>query len=218
MSHIEVYKIKGRAYKYRVWNYRVGKKIKHKRKYLGPVQPVNNWTRGRKRAAGGGRKPALFVRSFETDEKDAVKHELSSQESFTKERARVILLSSEGKPVKEIAHAISKEVRSVRAAINDFNTRGLLALKRGKTTGRKPVFDAEKRAVILSLASSDPASVGEAFTTWSLPKLKRCLEKSGVRISIESIRRILRKEKFRLRKSRKFQYSNDPNFVKKSLR
>lgn len=216
MSHFEIYKIKGRLYKYQVWNYRKEGKVRHKKKYAGPVEPVRE--RNHSRKPGGGRKPVLFVRNFETGEKEVIKHELSSQESFTKERARVILLSSEGKPVKEIARAISKEVRSVRAAIKDFNKRGLPALKRGKTTGRKPMFDAEKRAGILSLASSDPARVGEAFTTWSLPKLKRCLEKKGVRISIESIRRILRKQKFRLRKSRKFQYSNDPDFVKKNLK
>lgn len=216
MAYIELKRIKGRLYKYVRKSRWVNGKSLHSSKYLGPVEPVNSWKRGRKRAPGGGRRPALFVRGFETGEKEMTKHELSSQESFTKERARVILLSSEGKSVKEIVQTVGKEARSVRAAIKDFNKRGLLALKRGKTTGRKPVFDAEKRAVILSLASSDPASVGEAFTTWSLPKLERNLEKKGVRISIESIRRILRKEKFRLRKSRKFQYSNDPNFVKKN--
>ncbi len=40
MSHIEIYTIKGRKYKYEVTNYRVGKKVKHKKRYLGPVEPI----------------------------------------------------------------------------------------------------------------------------------------------------------------------------------
>ena len=40
MSHIEIYEIKGKKYKYEVENYRIGEKIRHKKKYLGPVNPV----------------------------------------------------------------------------------------------------------------------------------------------------------------------------------
>lgn len=42
MSHIEVHRIKGKQYKYEVTNYRVGNKIKHKWKYIGPVKPIYN--------------------------------------------------------------------------------------------------------------------------------------------------------------------------------
>jgi hypothetical protein len=42
MSHIEIYKIKGRKYKYCVTNYRdKNGKVKHKKKYMGPVKPIN---------------------------------------------------------------------------------------------------------------------------------------------------------------------------------
>jgi hypothetical protein len=42
MSHIEIYKIKGRKYKYKVTNYRDGNgKVKHKKKYMGPIKPIN---------------------------------------------------------------------------------------------------------------------------------------------------------------------------------
>ena len=40
MSHIEIYKIKGRKYKYKVKNYRIGYKVRHKKKYIGPVKPI----------------------------------------------------------------------------------------------------------------------------------------------------------------------------------
>lgn len=40
MSHIEIYEIKGRKYRYEVKNYRVGEKVRHKKKYLGAVKPI----------------------------------------------------------------------------------------------------------------------------------------------------------------------------------
>ena len=142
--HVEVYKIKGRLYKYSVRNYRVGEKVKHKKKYLGPVERVREWKRGRKRKLGGGRKPALFVRQFKASERMALERALASGKSFTKERIGIILSSASGKSAKEIALAISSDARRVRAAIKDFNKRGVLCLQRGKTTGRKPVFDKRK--------------------------------------------------------------------------
>jgi len=40
MSHTEIYTIKGQKYKYEVTNYRIGKKVRHKKHYLGPVKPI----------------------------------------------------------------------------------------------------------------------------------------------------------------------------------
>ena len=47
MPHIEIYTIKGRKYKYEVTNYRVEKKVKHRKKYLGPVDPKNKMKKKR---------------------------------------------------------------------------------------------------------------------------------------------------------------------------
>lgn len=216
MTYLELKRIKGRLYKYARKSRWIHGKSKHSSKYIGPVQPVKTWKRGRKRAKGGGRKPALFTRALEKNEHETLQQALTSSKSFTKERARILQLSSEGKPAKEIAATLAKEARSVRNAIKDFNKRGMQALQRGKTTGRKPVFDAEKRATILALASTKPSNAGEAFTTWSLPKLKQSLAEKGLYISVEGLRQVLRKEGFKLKKSRKFQYSDDPDFVKKN--
>lgn len=215
MSHVEIYRIKGKLYNYRVWNYREGGKVKHRKKYLGPLEPARERTR--KRKPGGGRKPALFVGGLKKTEREALDKALSSGSAFVKGRARIVLESSNGKNVKEMAHALGRDARSVRAAIKAFNLKGLACLVRGKTTGRRPVFSSEERALMLSVASADPVKVGEAFTSWSLPKLRRhLLEQKKLRISIEQLRQVLRKQGFRLKKSRKRQYSNDPDFVKKN--
>ena len=39
--HYEIYTIKGRKYKYAVENYREGKKVKHKKTYIGALEPIH---------------------------------------------------------------------------------------------------------------------------------------------------------------------------------
>jgi len=42
MSHIESYTIRGRKYRYEVTNFRdENGKVKHRKRYLGPVEPKN---------------------------------------------------------------------------------------------------------------------------------------------------------------------------------
>ena len=108
----------------------------------------------------------------------------------------------------------------VRRAIKDFNNKGLAFLIRGKTTGRKKKFTEEQRAKILEVINTDPRKLGQNVTTWSLPKLKNYFVENKIveKISIETIRTIMRKENIKYKKSRKWQYSNDPNFAKKNLR
>ena len=89
--HIEIYKIKGREYKYEVSNYRVGDKVKHRKKYLGPVQPVNKTQRKK----STGRKPSVFVRKLTGEEKQELEKIARSNNAFSKERAEIILYSSE---------------------------------------------------------------------------------------------------------------------------
>ena len=53
MSHIEIYTIKGRKYRYRVTNYRdKDGKMKHKKKYIGPVEPINKTKKNKKTPSG----------------------------------------------------------------------------------------------------------------------------------------------------------------------
>jgi len=46
MSYIEIKTIKGNKYKYERTSYRVGDVVKHKSKYLGPVEPKNKMKKG----------------------------------------------------------------------------------------------------------------------------------------------------------------------------
>lgn len=213
--HIEIYTIKGRKYKYDVTNYRVGKKVKHKKTYVGPVVPVNKKQRGK----STGRKPFVFVRELSLQEKQIVEKAVHSSKAFSHERAKMILLSAEGLKVQHIAEKTGRDKRSVLAAIRAFNKSGTLSLCRGKSTGAKPKFTDAQRAKIVAVINTDPRKLGKTFTTWSLQKIRAYVvaEKIVDSISIENLRRILLKNNKKYKKSRKWLYSNDPDFLKKKF-
>lgn len=213
--HIEIYKIKGREYRYAVTNYRVGDKVKHRKKYVGPVSPVHKTQRKK----STGRKPRAFVRKITAKEKQELEKAINSQYSFTKERATIIIHSVQGMKISEICKAMQREKHSVLLAIREFNKKGLACLQRGKSTGKKPKFTPEQRARIVEVVNTYPRKAGMDFTTWSLPKLKNYIVQNKIvdSISLETIRYILKEGNKKYKKSRKWLYSNDPDFAKKNF-
>src|SRR3990167_7038080 len=169
--HYEIYTIKGREYKYGVHNYRTGNKVKHKKKYIGPVEPVNK----AQRKKGQGRKPEIFVRQLTKEEKDIIEKSTKSSIAFVRDRAKILLLSSKGTPAKDIAKMSSCEIKKIRVAIKSFNNKGISALQRGKAKGAVPKFDDIKKKIILMHFSKTPMSFGYHFTAWTLPRFAKHL-------------------------------------------
>lgn len=205
--------IKNREYLYIVKSIRENKKVKQKViKYIGAVKPVY---KAKKRKSNSW----LFVRKLTKNEEDILKKSLKSSSSFTRDRALIILLSSKGNDCNKIKEKVSCEIRKVRSAIKSFNEKGIDALIRGKARGLKPKFTKEEKTNILEIATTEPKSIGMHFTTWSLRKLRRyLLEKKIVKnICIGSIWNIFKEENFNWKKSKRFQYSNDREFSKKTL-
>jgi len=215
MAYIETKTVGGREYMYLRHSVRLpGGRIVHKNvRYLGPVKPV--YKRKRKRRDNS----RIFVRKLTDDEKHVLEKGKSSPAAFTRDRARIILFSSERLSCLSIAGKLNCDVRKVRKTIKEFNERGIACLERGKAKGAEPKFTREQRAKMLEIASTDPVKLGQHYTTWSLRKLKRYFEGEEVveSISTASIRTILKTEGMNWRKSKRFQYSNDPEFAKKNF-
>lgn len=213
--HYETYTIKGRKYKYSVQNYRAGDKVRHKKKYVGPIEPVNK----AQRKKGQGRKPEIFVRRLTKEETENIEKTTKSEIAFARDRAKILLLSSRSIPAKEISKMSSCEIRKVRAAIKSFNSKGLQALQRGKAKGAVPKFDGVKKKIILMHFSKTPMSFGYHFTTWTLPRFRKHLVDYNVveSISTEKVRQILDEFGARLKRSKRWQYSPDKQFDKKNL-
>lgn len=213
--HYEIYTIKGRKYKYQVENYREGSKIRHKKKYVGPVEPLNK----KQRKKGSGRKPKLFVRELTNSESNALSKATKSNSAFTRDRAKIISLSSQKMSALDITKNFSCEIRKTRQAIKSFNRNGLAALQRGKAKGAVPKFTEAIKKIILLHFSKKPRDFGYHFTTWTLPRFRKHLIGYNVveSISIETVRQIIMKAGGKLKRSKRWQYSPDKDFDKKKL-
>ncbi|HLD90757.1 MAG TPA: helix-turn-helix domain-containing protein [Patescibacteria group bacterium] len=209
MTHIEIYTIGGRKYKYEVTNFRTGNKVKHKKKYLGAVEPIN-----RKLNKKGGRKAKLKVRKLSTEESVFVKKSLRHSGSYVKDRARIIELSSEGKTIKQICEILKTDKKKVGRIINLFNEEGIKVFERKKNPGRPKRITQEERAKIISYLNTEPSKLGLHFNNWSRNKLAQFAKQNNIKISPSQIGRIIKKEEIKYKTKRSKMYSTDKNFLK----
>src|SRR3990172_93967 len=170
MPYTEIKIIKGRKYKYERTSYRIGKIVKHKSKYIGPVDPIN-----KRINPNAGRKPKLKVRELTSEEKDFVKQNLKSSKSFIKDRARIIQLSYESKTVKQISQQLNFHRPKIEKIIKQFNTLGLKIFERRKKK--------EQRALILQWINTHPEKLGLHFNNWSHKRLSDYAKAQGVNVS-----------------------------------
>lgn len=213
MSYIEIKNVNGRQYKYLRKSVRCGSKVCHKTiKYLGPVEPVYGVSKRKKTNA------SVYARELQEQEREELLKATKSQESFKKDRSRIILLSSDGLFSGPIAGKIGCDERKVRAAIKAFNKEGLAALERKKAKGAKIKFTGPIKKKILEQFSKEPKEFGYAFTAWTLPRFtKHILDNNVVdSISVEKVRQIISEAGAKLKRSKRWQYSPDKSFAKKN--
>ncbi|HVN85245.1 MAG TPA: helix-turn-helix domain-containing protein, partial [Candidatus Binatia bacterium] len=112
-------------------------------------------------------------------------------------RARLILARADGDSVRNIAQRLGIHRDTVARWLVRFDQRGLAGLRHGNLgKSRNRVFHAATHAEIRRCAGSDPRELGEAYSTWSLMKLRNHLIRRGVvrTISHEALRQILQLE------------------------
>jgi len=210
MSHIEIHKINGRKYKYEVTNYREGDKVKHKWKYLGAVEPVQK----RKKKFNAGRKPTLRVKELSQGEIVFVEKSIRHSESFIKDRAKIIGLSSQGNSVRQICEKLKFDKKKVGEIINSFNKLGLKIFERKKNTGRPRRITKEQRAKIIEWLNTHPQKLNLHFNNWSHKKLSQFAKQNKINVSPSQIGRIIKQDEIKYKTKRGKMYSNDKNFLK----
>ncbi len=137
-------------------------------------------------------------------------------------RAGVILLSAEGWSTREIAQGVGYTVQWVRKIIHRFNEGGLKAIDWDPGAGKRArarKFSARVIQRIVDTALSPPQQL-IGMTPWSLAKLRQYLIEQGIveEISLERLRQIVRRAGVRLRWTKTWKESKDPQFVQKSRR
>jgi transposase len=137
-------------------------------------------------------------------------------------RARIILLSSGGVGNSAIAERVGLSAQWVRKIIHRFNSGGLAAIEwySWMQVRAKPrTFFAEVVEEIAAVAVSPPKQL-IGLTRWSLAKLRDYLVWQQIvpRISLEWLRTLLRRCGIRLRRTKTWKESTDPDFWPKYRR
>jgi len=137
---------------------------------------------------------AIHVRSISESDRKELQNLLSSENRSLAKRARIILLSAQGKTLREIAKEVGLHYQNVRKWVHRFIASGIPGLEhRGKGKSKNVKHPPDIKQRIAAIAATDPRDLRQPFDTWSLPKLKAYLIKKKIvsHISIETIRRVL---------------------------
>mgnify|MGYP000227360946 CR=1 FL=1 len=108
-------------------------------------------------------------------------------------RARILLLSAEGKTDRWIADALKVNPQTVRNIRKRFAEEGLeAALQERPRPGARPKLDGKQEAFLIALACSEPP---EGREHWTMQLLADRLVELGIVASIsdETVRRVLKK-------------------------
>ena len=132
-------------------------------------------------------------------------------------RAQVILASGQGSKVPDIARRFYFSAAYVRTIIKSFNADWFDALAPKYGIGRPAKFSEEQCSLIIETALCPPDLLGQPFTRWSLAKLRDFIihERIVDSISIETIRRMLKDAKVKLRRTKTWKECNDPQLAPK---
>ena len=202
--------VKGRKYKSLVEGYRDERGIVRHRviKYLGAVEPVQ-----KRKRFNVGKKPTLKVRELSQEEKIFIAKSNKHSESFVKDRAKIIELSSEGNSVKQICEKLKFDKKKVGEIINGFNKLGLKIFERKKSTGRPRIITQEARAKILQWLNTHPKKLELHFNNWSRNKLSQYAKENNIKISASHIGRIIKQDEIKYKAKRSKMFSSDKNFL-----
>jgi transposase len=147
------------------------------------------------------------------------------------ERARIVALSWDGLAVPAIAARIGCHENTVRRWLHRFNGAGIDGLGNRPGSGRKRRITEAERSRIIALARSLPpgrlarVAGGELSADdergparWTLDTLAGAARDAGIRVGRSQVRRILRAEKVRWRRTRSRAASTDPESAPKGPR
>ena len=141
-------------------------------------------------------KAPIFVRSFSDREREILEAGLRSKDTFTLRRSQMLLASSRGDEVPQIATNLGCGQQTVRDAIHDFNARGVDALvaKSSRPRRTRDAFDQRSAEALREMLHRSPREFGRDSSLWTLEMAAEVAFEEGLterRVSGETIRAML---------------------------
>jgi transposase len=156
---------------------------------------------------------------------DAQRTELDQLYRTTKDprlrtRAQMVLLAGEqGQSVPEIARIVREVETTVLRWLKRYQAEGVEGLKDAPRPGRPAEVTDAYRAELLTAVRRRPRSLDLPYSLWTLQRLSDYLaEKTGLRVSTETVRRALKKMDIVLSRPQYTISSPDPEYLVKKRR
>jgi len=169
----------------------------------------------------GGMKKAIRVPPL-TEEQHAALEQLYRRTKLprVRTRAQMVLLSAEQRlKAEEIAVIVRESAVTVLTWLKRYLAEGIEGLQDAPRAGRSAIVTEEFRKSLLESVRRRPRSLGLAFSMWTLQRLADDLaEKTGLRVSDETIRRELAKEGIVFSRPQHTISSPDPEYQVKKRR
>ncbi len=140
--------------------------------------------------------------------------------------AKLVAQRWDGRRTRQIAQELDCHPQTVRERLHAFNERGLDGLGMKPGSGRRPRLTQLARSTILALVNLPPPGkptselAGELTPPdphgepeWTLDALTAAAQRRGIHVARSQVRRIVRREGVRWRRTRLWATSKDPDFV-----
>jgi transposase len=145
----------------------------------------------------------MFVRALNEQERQELKRLARREVGRVSERIRMILLSSKGYSVQQIADIFECDPSSVRAWLERFQAEGVKGLHDRPRSGRPPKAGVVAQEEIRQRVATQPARLGYIFGFWTVVALCAHLAASlRLKVSPATVRRVLWKLGYRWRRPR----------------
>jgi len=150
-----------------------------------------------------GKRRTLQLKQDEMDELLKILKESPNKNSQLYRRSKVIFLKAEGKSLREIANETGLTKQAIYHILKLFEKDGLNGII-PKKRGKKEKFSEEDKQKIVNLVNQfSPSEFGIPKRYWTLRTIARAMKKIyNVKISINSIRKILNEGNVDLKKMR----------------
>lgn len=135
-------------------------------------------------------------------------------------RAQMVLLSAEqGRKVPEIAAIVRESEVTVQRWLKRYLAEGVEGLKDAPRPGRTATVTETYRAELLAAVRRRPRSLDLPYSLWTLQRLVDYLaEKTGLRVSDETVRQVLKRAGIVLSRPQHKISSPDPEYQVKKKR
>jgi transposase len=133
------------------------------------------------------------------------------------ERAQVVLAALDGEGVGAIAARLQLSPATVYLWLHRYEQQGLAGLADQPRGGRPPTYTREQVGTIIATALTDPQTLGQSYSSWTLDRLVAYLaEQHGIAMKRSRLDELLLAEGLRWRKQESwFGERVDPEFAEK---